>query len=52
MYGLENNESFVVNADGTHNGNVTNQNTSTQTNAVINTNFFNCFAFGNGVEKL
>ena len=48
---FENNESFVVNADGTHNGNVTNQNTSTQTNAVINTNFFNCFAFGNGVES-
>ena len=48
---FENNESFVINADGTHNGNVTNQNTSTQTNAVINTNFFNCFAFGNGVES-
>ncbi len=47
----ENNESFSINANGSHNGNVSNQNIATGTSAVINTNFFNCFAFGNGVES-
>lgn len=34
---------------GTHSGNVQNQ-TATE-NAIINTDFFNCYTFGNGVES-
>ena len=34
-----------------HNGNVQNQNIQSQTPAIINLPFFNCFAFGNGVES-
>ena len=45
----ENNLSFPIDANGFHGGNVQNQ-TSTQP-AIINTEFFNCFAFGNGAES-
>ena len=38
-------------AAGTHLGNVQDQNLSTSTPAICETNFFNCFTFGNGVES-
>ena len=47
----ENDLSFAIDANGNHSGNVTNQNISTGVAGVINTGFFNCFAFGNGVES-
>ena len=46
---FENNLSFPIDADGRHGGNV-----QTQTNtlpAIIDTEFFNCFSFGNGAES-
>ena len=47
----ENNESFSIDSSGNHSGNVTNQNISTGVAGVVNTGFFNCYAFGNGVES-
>ncbi len=47
----ENELSFPVNANGEHQGNLQNQNIQTQTPAIIETNFFDCFSFGNGVES-
>tara|TARA_R110002012_G_scaffold22228_5_gene77255 strand:+ start:1645 stop:7323 length:5679 start_codon:yes stop_codon:yes gene_type:complete len=47
----ENDLSFTINDIGEHNGNLQPQNIQTQTPAIINTNFFNCFTFGNGVES-
>jgi hypothetical protein len=44
---FENNLSFPI-VNGFHEGNVQNQTSSTD--AIINTGFFNCFAFGNGAE--
>lgn len=48
---FENNLSFEINSLGEHQGNIQNQNFSTGVPAVINTGFFNCYAFGNGVES-
>jgi len=48
---FENNLSFEINAQGEHQGNIMNQNFSTGSPAVIDTGFFNCYAFGNGVES-
>jgi hypothetical protein len=48
---FENELSFEINSLGEHQGNVMNQNFSTGSPAVINTGFFNCYAFGNGVES-
>lgn len=48
---FENNLSFEINTQGEHQGNVMNQNFSTGSPAVIDTGFFNCYAFGNGVES-
>jgi len=45
----ENHLSFEINSDGHHFGNVQNQ-SSTQP-AIINTEFFDCYSFGNGVES-
>jgi hypothetical protein len=45
----ENNLSFPIDANGRHGGNVQNQ-TGTLP-AIIDTKFFNCFAFGNGAES-
>ena len=45
----ENNLSFPIDEDGYHGGNIQNQN-NTQP-AIINTEFFNCFSFGNGAES-
>ena len=45
---FENNLSFDIDEDGYHMGNVQNQ-TSTLP-GIVDTGFFNCFSFGNGVE--
>jgi hypothetical protein len=47
----ENNLSFAINSNGEHQGNVQNQVISTNTPAIVDTEFFNCFAFGNGAES-
>lgn len=47
----ENNLSFEIDSNGNHFGNVQNQNISTNTPAIINTEFFNCISFGNGAES-
>ena len=47
----ENNLSFEIDAYGNHMGNVQNQDIATTTPAIVNTEFFNCFAFGNGAES-
>ena len=44
----ENNLSFAI-TNGFHDGNIQNQNLTQS--AIIDTGFFNCFAFGNGVES-
>jgi hypothetical protein len=48
---FENNLSFAIDANGNHQGNVQNQNISGNIPAIIDTGFYNCFAFGNGVES-
>jgi len=49
---FENNLSFVINpTTGEHYGNVANQDFALGQAAVIDTGFFNCFSFGNGVES-
>ena len=48
---FENNLSFEIDSDGNHMGNVQNQDIATNIPAIIDTEFFNCFAFGNGVES-
>jgi len=49
---LENNLSFAINpTTGEHDGNVTNQDFALGQAAIIDTGFFNCFSFGNGVES-
>jgi hypothetical protein len=48
---FENNLSFGIDANGNHLGNVQNQNIATNTPAVVDTEFFNCFSFGNGAES-
>ena len=47
---FENNLSFAI-TNGNHQGNIQNQNTSTGVSAIIEPDFFNCFAFGNGAES-
>ena len=47
----ENELNFNVSPNGEHEGNVSNQNVLTKTGAVIDTGFFNCYAYGNGVES-
>lgn len=48
---FENNLSFAIDVDGNHMGNIQNQDIATNTPAIIDTMFFNCFAFGNGAES-
>lgn len=48
---FENNLSFDINTLGEHQGNIQDQNFSVGTPAIIDTGFFNCYAFGNGVES-
>lgn len=47
----ENNSQFNVSANGEHEGTQSNQNIQTQVSAVVDTEFFDCYAFGNGVES-
>lgn len=46
----ENNLSLPI-VDGNHYGNIQNQNIGAKQSAIIDTEFFNCFTFGNGVES-
>ena len=48
---FENDLSFSIDVDGNHSGNVQNQDIFTGTPAIIDTQFFNCFCFGNGAES-
>lgn len=47
----ESSESFGITADGEHLGNTQDQDFVTNTPGIVKTDFFNCFAFGNGVES-
>lgn len=47
----ENDLSFEINSNGEHMGNVQDQVFNTNTPAIIDTGFFNCFCFGNGAES-
>jgi len=47
----ESSASYAIDANGNHSGNVTNQNISTGTAGVVDTEFFNCYSFGNGIES-
>jgi hypothetical protein len=47
---FENEMSFAI-TNGNHMGNIQNQNIATNTPAIVDTKFFNCFAFGNGIES-
>ena len=47
---FENEMSFAI-TNGNHMGNIQNQNYSTGVSAIVDTKFFNCFAFGNGAES-
>ena len=48
---FENNMSFPIDINGNHGGNVQNQDIALGQPAIVNTMFFNCFAFGNGAES-
>lgn len=48
---FENNLSFGIDADGNHLGNVQDQDIALGVPGIVNTQFFNCFAFGNGAES-
>jgi hypothetical protein len=48
---FENELSFEIDSDGNHMGNIQDQDIATGTPAIIDTQFFNCYAFGNGVES-
>ena len=47
----ESSEVYDINAQGEHQGNVQNQVTASNTPALILTDFYNCYSFGNGVES-
>lgn len=47
----ESSEVYDINAQGEHQGNVQNQVTASNTPAIILTDFYNCYSFGNGVES-
>jgi hypothetical protein len=44
-------ESFSINSDGEHSGNVQDQDIALNQSAIIDTSFYNCYAFGNGAES-
>jgi hypothetical protein len=48
---FENNLSFGIDIDGNHLGNIQNQNITGNTPGIVDTEFFNCFSFGNGAES-
>jgi len=47
----ESSASYTIDALGQHSGNTQNQVIATNIPAIIKTEFFNCYAFGNGVES-
>lgn len=47
----ESSVSYGIGPNGEHLGNTQDQDFTTGAPAIINTNFFNCYAFGNGVES-
>jgi hypothetical protein len=47
----ENELSFEIDADGNHMGNIQNEDIALGIPAIVDTDFFNCFAFGNGAES-
>ena len=47
----ENDKSFEVNEIGEHEGSQGWQNINAQRSSVVNTGFFDCYSFGNGVES-
>ena len=47
----ESSDSFAIGPNGEHYGNIQNQDFATNTPALILTDFFNCYSFGNGVES-
>ena len=47
----ENNLSFGIDSNGNHLGNLQDQDISIGQPAIVDTGFFNCFAFGNGAES-
>jgi hypothetical protein len=47
----ENNLSFPITSNGEHVGNVQSQSFTANVPAIVDTEFFNCFAFGNGAES-
>ena len=47
----ENNLSFEIDDNGNHMGNIQDQDISLGRPAIVDTKFFNCFSFGNGVES-
>ena len=47
----ENNLNFNVNTNGEHEGTRATQNVQTKTSAIVDTGFFDCYVFGNGVES-
>ena len=47
----ENNLSLPIDDSGQHTGTQSNQDINTEQSAVIDTEFFDCFTFGNGVES-
>ena len=48
---FENDLSFEIDSDGNHMGNVQDQDIAGGIPAIIDTGFYNCFAFGNGAES-
>lgn len=47
----ENELSFAIDSNGNHLGNVQNQDIASRIAGVVDTKFFNCYAFGNGAES-
>lgn len=47
----ENDLSFSIDSEGNHSGNTQDQDITAGIPAIVETNFFNCYSFGNGVES-
>jgi hypothetical protein len=48
---FENDLSFAIDSNGNHEGNVQDQIIASGQSAIVDTDFFNCFCFGNGAES-
>ena len=48
---FENELSFAIDIDGNHAGNIQNQNIASGISGIVDTYFYNCYSFGNGVES-